>query len=264
MAHNQDLELKERYDNFAKSLDYKTTACDFNLRELEINTGAEYMRDGQKVLDVGCGLGYAVVQYASRNNVQAFGIDYSENMISGAKELMRQNAPKLKGACDFKVASVMELPFDSNSFDVVTSSRCLMALLDWEKQKLAIAEIARVLKPGGVFVMMEGTKDGLERLNFARTSFGLTPIEADGKDRLFTLKFDETKLQKFVLPYFALDRTQRFGMYYFLTRVVQPLLVAPDAPKYDHKLNEVAKQIAAVFPDFEGMGHLVAFIYSKR
>jgi hypothetical protein len=53
-------------------------------------------------------------------------------------------------------------------------------------------------------------------------------------------------------------------MYYFLTRVVQPLLVAPDKPSYDHKLNEVAREIAKVVPDFEGLGHLVGFVLSKR
>ena len=44
-------ELKARYDKFAESLDYKTTACDYQLRELEINLGASYMSDGQRVLD---------------------------------------------------------------------------------------------------------------------------------------------------------------------------------------------------------------------
>jgi hypothetical protein len=52
-------------------------------------------------------------------------------------------------------------------------------------------------------------------------------------------------------------------MYYFLTRIVQPLLVAPAKPSYDHKLNEIAREIARVIPDYEGMGHLVAFILRK-
>ena len=53
-------------------------------------------------------------------------------------------------------------------------------------------------------------------------------------------------------------------MYYFLTRIVQPLLTAPAAPSYDHELNEVAKQVARVVPDFGGLGHLVAFALVKR
>jgi len=257
-------ELKERYDKFAESLDYKTTACDYQLRELEINLGASYMSDGQRVLDVGCGLGYGPVQYASRKKVEAHGIDYSEKMVEGAKRMLSETKPALRGTVKIQHASVIELPFETGSFDVVTSSRCLMALLDWELQQKALVEVHRVLKPGGLYVMMEGTFDGLDRLNDMRARFGLESIAADGKDRLFTLKFKEDELLEFVKPLYALEHTQRFGMYYFLTRVVQPLLVAPDKPSYDHKLNEVAREIAKVVPDFDGLGHLVGFVLKKR
>lgn len=82
-------ELKRRYEEFAKSLDYRTTASDYHLRELEINTAAGYMRDGMAILDVGCGLGYAVSQYASRFRLAAHGVDYSQNMVEGARTLCR-------------------------------------------------------------------------------------------------------------------------------------------------------------------------------
>jgi 27-O-demethylrifamycin SV methyltransferase len=222
------------------------------------------MSDGEEVLDVGCGLGYAAVQYASRKNVAAHGIDYSEKMIEGAGRLLVETKPALQGTVDFHHASVLELPFESGKFDVVTSSRCLMALLDWELQKKALVEIFRVLKPGGMLILMEGTFDGLSRLNEMRANFGLEGIAADGKDRLLTLKFHESDLLNFIKPFFFVEHTQRFGMYYFLTRVVQPLLVAPEKPSYDHKLNEVARDIAKLVPDFEGLGHLVGFVFSKR
>ena len=75
------VELKRRYDEIAETLDEKTTACDYNLRELEIDTAAGYMKDGQRTLDIGCGLGYAVRQYAAGKKIEAHGIDYSEKMI---------------------------------------------------------------------------------------------------------------------------------------------------------------------------------------
>lgn len=52
-------ELKRRYEEFARSLDYRTTASDYQLREMEIETATGYMRNGMTTLDVGCGLGYA-------------------------------------------------------------------------------------------------------------------------------------------------------------------------------------------------------------
>lgn len=256
--------LKSRYDALALSKDYRTTASDYQLRELEIDTAAAYMQDGMLTLDVGCGLGYAITQYAQRRSMVCHGIDYSENMIAGAVDLLQKNHPALVPRVQFRHASVTALPFPDNHFDVVTSHRCLMALLDWDKQQAALCEIHRVLKPGGVLVLMEGTFEGLERLNSARTKAGLEPIAPDGRDRLITLKFHEGDLLSFCRRYFMHENTHRFGMYYFLTRVVQPLLVAPESPSYDHKLNAVARELAKFFPDFDGMGHLVAFAMSKR
>lgn len=256
-------ELKRRYESFAQSLDYKTTASDYQLRELEIDTGAACMRDGMTVLDVGCGLGYAAAQYASRFKLTAHAIDYAANMVEGAKKLLAKNYPGLEGRVHFKEASVVKLPYDTGTFDVITSHRCLMALLDWELQKQALKELHRVLKPGGALVLMEGTFEGLDKLNRTREAFKLEPIAPDGRDRLITLKFHEQELLDFCKPYYRTEAIRRFGMYYFLTRIVQPLLVAPGKPSYDHKLNEVAREIARVIPDYEGMGHLVAFILRK-
>lgn len=254
--------LKEIYENIALSGDERTTACDYNLRDLEIDLALQVIRDGDRVLDVGCGPGVALRAFATARRIEAHGIDYAENMIEFARRRTGETEPAL--AIDFRHASVLRLPYDDAGFDIVTSSRCLMALLDWQLQQRALVEIHRVLKPGGQLVLMEGTFDGLSRLNFYRRKFGLPEIEADGRDRLLTLKFHEKDLVEFCRTYFELQRTQRFGMYYFLTRIVQPLLVAPEAPRYDHRLNEVAKEIARIVPDFESIGHLVGFVFRKR
>ena len=190
-------------------------------------------------------------------------IDYAENMVAFAQRHLAEEGADLE--IEIKQASVLELPFADNSFDVVTSHRCLMALLDWKKQQSALMEIARVLKPGGMLILMEGTLDGIERLNNWRVRFGLPEIDAAGRDRLTTLKFRESELLGFVNPTYELQRVQRWGMYYFLTRIVQPLLVAPEPPKYSHKLNEVAKVIARQeIPDLNELGHLVGFALRKR
>jgi ubiquinone/menaquinone biosynthesis C-methylase UbiE len=254
--------LRKRYEEIALSGDEKTTACDFNLRELEIGFALEHMRDGQVILDIGCGPGVALRSYATQRSVEAHGIDYAQNMVAFAQAKNRELAPHL--TIDVRQADVRQLPYADATFDMVTSSRCLMALLDWERQKQALVEVHRVLKPGGQLILMEGTFDGLERLNACRRKFGLSEIEADGRSRLFTLKFHEKELLDFCGGYFDHKATKRFGMYYFLTRVVQPLLVAPEEPRYDHKLNEVAKRIAMEIPDLDGMGHLVGFVLQKR
>jgi ubiquinone/menaquinone biosynthesis C-methylase UbiE len=254
--------LRQIYEDIALSGDERTTACDYNLRDLEIDFALQIIRDGDRVLDVGCGPGVALRSYAGARRIAAHGIDYAENMIEFARRRTIEVAPAV--TIDFRQASVLELPYADGDFDVVTSSRCLMALLDWELQKRALIEIDRVLRPGGQLILMEGTFDGLDRLNFFRRKFDLPEIDPAGRDRLMTLKFHEKELTDFCDTYFELQRIQRFGMYYFLTRIVQPLLVAPEVPRYDHRLNEVAKQIARLVPDFESIGHLVGFVFRKR
>jgi len=256
--------LRQTYESIALTKDERTTACDYNLRELEIETALGYLKDGHRVLDVGCGLGYALRQYAARRRIEGYGIDYVQNMIEGCRELDRAEPGPRRGTITFQQADVLKLPFADGWFDVVTSARCLMALLDWERQKRALVEIARVLRPTGVLVLMEGTEEGLARLNDVRAMFGLPAIPGSGRNRLCTLKFNEAELLQFTADLYDVERVQRFGMYYFLTRVVHPLLVAPEPPRYDAKINEIAREIARKVPDFMGLGHLVAFVFRKR
>ena len=141
--HSPDdhVKLKEIYESIALSKDERTTACDFNLRELEIETALESIKDGHDVLDVGCGLGYALRHYAKQRRIKGCGVDYAENMIEQCHVLEREDTGPFLGTVEFRQASVVDLPFRGDSFDVVTSSRCLMALLDWERQKQALVEI---------------------------------------------------------------------------------------------------------------------------
>jgi ubiquinone/menaquinone biosynthesis C-methylase UbiE len=263
LAQYKDV-LKQRYEDIGLTGDDRGTADDFHLREMEIQTGLRYMQDGHKVLDVGSGTGYSLRQYARALAIDGVGVDYAESMVMTAAAKYAETRKELKGTLRFTHASVLDLPFEDNTFDVVTSGRCLMALLDWGLQKKAMVEINRVMKPGGVFVMMEGTFQGLERLNDMRERFGLTPIDARGLNRLVTLKFDEDALVEFGQGVMDLMTIHRYGMYYFISRVIHPLLVAPEQPRYDARINEVARLIAEKIPDYQGLGHMAAFIWRKR
>ena len=74
-----DRVLRERYEAIALTGDVATTACDYQLRDLEIDFGLEHIRVGDRVLDVGCGPGVALLAYASRRKIDACGIDYAAN-----------------------------------------------------------------------------------------------------------------------------------------------------------------------------------------
>lgn len=75
------------------------------------------LKPGQRVLDVGCGIGGGDFYMAQTFNVEVVGIDLSVNMISLALE----RATGLKCAVEFEVADCTTKVYPENSFDVIYS-----------------------------------------------------------------------------------------------------------------------------------------------
>ena len=98
-----------------------------------------------RVLDVGCGSGWAarlLAERASEGNV--VGIDVSDEMVRVAREQSAQLSN-----VEYQVASAENLPFPNDSFTHAFSMESLYYYADIAK---ALSEIARVLEPGGLFV----------------------------------------------------------------------------------------------------------------
>ena len=107
--------------------------------------GDARLHSGLRVLDLGSGTGYPALLAAQTvgSKGSVVGIDLAEHMLTVAeKKAKRLGLPNVT----FRVGDVTTLPFESASFDAVTSRFCLMFLPEIPKAAL---EIARVLKPGG-------------------------------------------------------------------------------------------------------------------
>lgn len=102
---------------------------------------------GKSVLDIGCGTGGCALLIADRLGAgRVVGVDVETGVVAAATaEAARRG---LAGRLRFETIATGPLPFEDVSFDVVFSKDSIVHIED--KHALA-AEIARVLKPGGVF-----------------------------------------------------------------------------------------------------------------
>lgn len=113
-------------------------------------------KPGDSVLDVGCGTGTLALMLNSQlGQANVHGIDASPEMISVAKK----KAAKAQADVDFRISLIEAIPFPDASFEVVTSSLMLHHLSD-ELKRAGLAEIRRVLKPGGRFAAMDFATGG--------------------------------------------------------------------------------------------------------
>lgn len=97
---------------------------------------------GQRMLDCACGTGVVAVT-ASRRGAKVTGLDLTPELLVVARE----NAQIAEVNIDFHEGDVEALPFESNMFDVVVSQYGHMFA---PRPDVAVAEMLRVLKPGGV------------------------------------------------------------------------------------------------------------------
>ena len=102
------------------------------------------------MLDLGTGPGVIALGLAARG-ATVVGLDISENQIRAARELAE--ARGLASAPRFEVASAEQSRQPDASFDLVTAGTCW----HWFDQGRALAEVARVLAPGGLFAIVNYT-----------------------------------------------------------------------------------------------------------
>jgi SAM-dependent methyltransferase len=104
-----------------------------------------------RLLDVGCGYGRIALPLV-RSGFEVEGLDLSEEMIDAARRAAAAEGLRI----GFTVGSMTSLPYASESFDAAI---CLWSafneLLEEDEQTRAIAEMWRVLRPGGV-ALVEG------------------------------------------------------------------------------------------------------------
>lgn len=121
---------------------------------------------GDRVLDVATGTGDVAFDIRTAGASAVVGLDFSPEMIAAAQAKARDRQADV----DFLIGNAMALPFPDGSFDACTVSFGLRNMPDYQA---AIAEMTRVLRPGGRFICLE-----------------MTPYRTPVLGRLFSLYFE--------------------------------------------------------------------------
>jgi SAM-dependent methyltransferase/alkylhydroperoxidase family enzyme len=117
------------------SVEFATLSEPANCREYVALHERLRVSSGDRLLDIACGAGLAL-ELAALRGAQCAGIDASERLIN----IARDRSPD----ADIRAGDMFALPWDDNTFDIVTSFRGI-----WGTTPEALDEARRVLKPGG-------------------------------------------------------------------------------------------------------------------
>lgn len=155
--------VKEGYEEGDYESDYRKNR-EIRPEEKEFFQSLSNLTSGNKVLDLGCGIGMPFDKFLSENGWKLTGIDIAENHVEKA----RQNIP----SAEFKQGDFFDLEFDQGEFDAIVSfyaifhipreehSKLLNKMKDWIKEDGAILITMGAEKMD----MMEGDIGGEEML----------------------------------------------------------------------------------------------------
>jgi SAM-dependent methyltransferase len=213
------------------------------------------------VLDVGCGEGEALAEYAAERRCTRFvGVDYSAEQLSRAR--LRCGTRGNINLIQAQWPALDEPRIYPKNFDCVMSTRFLINILDEQACRTAVRFMADRVAPGGKLLLMEGSQDGHNELNALRLALGLPALPLAKHNRF---------LSDFILENnwlggqgLQLCGKLGFGAFFLATRGIQPYF-DPD-PEWNSEFNIAAAspEFHRLFPDSAQFSRIRLWVYSKE
>ena len=113
---------------------------------------AEHLPPGSSVLEVAPGPGYLSIELARFGRYSVTGLDISETFV----RIARKNAAEAGVQVDFRHGNASAMPFADDSFDLIV---CRAAFKNFSEPVKALAEMRRVLRPGGRAIIIDLRRD---------------------------------------------------------------------------------------------------------
>ena len=148
----------------------KTTRKDLKRHKLLAKQLVEKIPANGKVLEIAPGPGYFCIELARLGNYQITGLDISRSFV----EIAGKNAAEAGLKINFREGNASAMPFEDNTFDFTF---CQAAFKNFSEPVKAIAEMYRVLRPGGLSVIADLRRDAApEEIDREVKGMALGPI----------------------------------------------------------------------------------------
>ena len=153
---DSDLNKKEQvtkmFDNISKEYDGLNRVISFGIdikwRKKVVEIVAQTLPEN--ILDIATGTGDLAINLSETNAKKIIGLDISDGMLEVGRQKIA--AKKLDNIISMVIGDSENLPFEDNSFDAITVA---FGVRNFENLEKGLSEILRVLKPDGVFVILE-------------------------------------------------------------------------------------------------------------
>jgi len=133
-----------RFEKFFVNRELKGRRNASRIRDAANFIGADAIRD---VLEIGCGIGTASAFVADAFGWNVIGTDFDPAQIDAAKDRYPEG-----GGLRFQREDATRLSFPDNAFDFAFAQTVFHHIPEWPK---AVAELARVIRPGGTLLWMD-------------------------------------------------------------------------------------------------------------
>lgn len=171
------------------------------------------VQDG-KALDIACGPGHLLCALAKlTSQLELHGLDISPNMLKAARKKFEKRG--LDGKIQLHLGSAYDLPFEDNTFDLVTNTLVLHCL---EEPQQFFAEFVRVMKPDGKGMILAYTRNApgwirlLANLHSRYMAWRKIPLDGMGPvlDSSYTVEEIESYLKQLTAAKWRIDESLIF------------------------------------------------------
>lgn len=141
---SKDADYDNFYEDFFVKKDQELSFHDPRMarrRQTILECLKRRLQPGSKILDAGCGLGEVLADMPDGYTLSGF--EYAKSNVEFCKK-------RLGNKAEIRHGSIYEIPFENNSMDAVL---CLEVLEHIEDDARGVRDIARVLRPGGIFIV---------------------------------------------------------------------------------------------------------------